>query len=154
MGARTEGKIKTKITFTPGGSDRCSMPGRLADLHDDVRKMVAALDRRHLIIEKNPTSLTGYTNVITTARSRVPSSPSRSSPRRWAWRHKEACAVLPSHHLRHGGGGRLLPRVGQGERPLRLGERHSAETHGAQATLEEASTVGPASRGCSAACRA
>ena len=64
MGARTEEKIKTKITFTPGGSDRCAMPGRLADLHDDVRKMVAELDRRDLIIQKNPTSITGYTNVI------------------------------------------------------------------------------------------
>ena len=40
------------------------MPGRLAALHDDVRRMVADLDKRHYTLEKNPTSITGYTNVI------------------------------------------------------------------------------------------
>ena len=40
------------------------MPGRLAELHSDVRSMVATLDKRRFRLEKNPTSATGYINVI------------------------------------------------------------------------------------------
>ena len=41
-----------------------AMPGRLAELHSDVRSMVATLDKRRFRLEKNPTSATGYINVI------------------------------------------------------------------------------------------
>ena len=40
------------------------MPGRLADLHDDIRRMVAELDKRRFRLKKNPTSATGFVNVI------------------------------------------------------------------------------------------
>ena len=40
------------------------MPGHLADLHDDVQRMVAGLDKRRFRLKKNPTSATGFVNVI------------------------------------------------------------------------------------------
>ena len=128
------------------------MPGRLADLHDDIRRMVAELDKRRFRLKKNPTSATGFVNVIKVkgkyqARLQVPGEGRGGQIKR------KQCSLPTTFDEAEARGCGPILGVGREPRPFGLGEREASQTHGAQAAHQAASTARSASRRCSAVCR-